>query len=68
MSAPEPPADTEFITKRELAKRLHKSTRCLEQWMTKGLIPYIKIERSVLFLWADVQEALRGLYREGGAK
>jgi excisionase family DNA binding protein len=58
----------EYLTKRELAKRLHKSTRCLENWAAKGLIPYIKVERSVLFPWADVQEALRGFYRKGGAR
>jgi excisionase family DNA binding protein len=63
-----PPAGTEYVTKREVAKRLGKSPRTIEHWVNQGILPYIKVERSVLFPWADVQEALRGFYRKGGAR
>lgn len=57
-----------YLTKRGLAERLHKSTRTIEHWACKGIIPSIKVQRSVLYPWADVQEALRAFYRKGGAK
>jgi excisionase family DNA binding protein len=58
----------ELITKDELARRLWKSKRTIELWVTKGILPSIKIQRSVLFPWGDVQDALRAFYRKGGAK
>ena len=52
-------ADTdELLTKRELAARLKKTPRCIEQWMRKRYLPYIKIGHTVLFRWRDVLEAL----------
>lgn len=58
----------EYLTKQGLAERLHKSTRCLENWVSQGILPVIRVNRSVLFPWADVQDALRAFYRKGGAK
>src|SRR5206468_10410331 len=48
----------ELLTKRELAARLKKTPRCIEQWMRKRYLPYIKISHTVLFRWKDVVEAL----------
>ena len=52
------PNDGELITKKELAARLHKSSRCIELWMKRRYLPYIKVGRSVLFSWPDVLKAL----------
>jgi hypothetical protein len=57
----EPPTtanDAELITKKELAARLHKTPRCIELWMRRRYLPYIKVGRSVLFHWPDVLKAL----------
>lgn len=49
----------EFLTKKEVAERLGRTPRCIELWMRRGLLPYIKISRSVYFRWPDVVEALQ---------
>src|SRR5687767_4317737 len=51
----------ELLTKRELAVRLKKTPRCVEQWMRRRYLPYIKIGHTVLFKWRDVLEALERL-------
>jgi hypothetical protein len=52
------PNDADLITKKELARRLHKTPRCIELWMRRRYLPYIKLGRSVLFNWPDVLKAL----------
>ena len=47
-----------LITKREVARRLRKTPRCIELWMRARYIPYIKIGRSVLFDWSAVLASL----------
>ena len=51
-------ATQDLITKAELARRLHKTPRCIEIWMRRRYIPYLKVGRSVLFQWRDVVIAL----------
>ena len=51
-------ASDSLDTKRELAARLRRSTRTVDDWMRKGKLPYIKIGKSVLFRWRDVLEKL----------
>jgi len=48
----------ELLTKQELAARLKKTPRCIEQWMRRDYLPYIKIAHTVRFKWHDVLEAL----------
>jgi hypothetical protein len=48
----------ELLTKQELAARLKKTPRCIEQWMRRGYLPYIKIAHTVRFKWHDVLQAL----------
>lgn len=48
-----------FLTKRELSLRLKKTPRCIENWMKRRYLPYIKIGHSVFFRWPDVIAALR---------
>ena len=52
-NGPEP-----FIKKEDIAKRLGKTVRCIDNWMARGLIPYFKIGRSVSFKWSDVEAHL----------
>lgn len=43
-----------YINKQELAKRMNKKLRTVDNWMRRGLIPYYKVGRSVLFKWSEV--------------
>ncbi len=52
-----------FITKEEVAKRLKKTVRTVENWQRKGILPFVKAERSVLFRWSDVVAHLEGNFR-----
>ena len=47
-----------FINKAEVAKRLNKKLRTVDNWMKRGLLPYFKIGRSVTFKWSDVEAHL----------
>jgi len=48
-------SDNEYITKTEMAARMHVSPRTIDAWMTKGLVPYRKIGRTVRFDWRMCQ-------------
>jgi excisionase family DNA binding protein len=48
-----------FIGKTEVARRLNKTIRTVDNWMNRGLLPYYKIGRSVEFKWSDVESHLR---------
>lgn len=54
--------DAEILNKREVAQRLRKTTRCIDSWMKSGRLSYIKIGRSVLFRWSDVQSDLNRFF------
>lgn len=54
-------AQRDLLTKRELAARLKKSPRCIEHWMRRRYLPYIKIGHTVRFRWGDILEALERL-------
>jgi excisionase family DNA binding protein len=47
-----------FIGKNEVARRLNKTLRTVDNWMQRGLLPYYKIGRSVVFKWSDVETQL----------
>jgi len=49
----------EVLTKKQLAPRLHVTIRTIENWQRRGVLPYVKVGKVVLFVWADVLEALR---------
>lgn len=46
--------NSELLSKPELAKRLKKTTRTIENWCAAGYLPYVKIGKSVLFRWDSV--------------
>ena len=47
-----------FINKREVARRLQKQVRTVDNWMKLGILPYYKIGRSVAFKWSEIESAL----------
>jgi len=61
--ANQPAASTEgLITKAEVARRLKKTPRTIEYWQKKGIIPFVKINQSVLFNWPLVVKHLETHY------
>lgn len=54
VSAPVEP----FIDKLEVGKRLGMRPRTVDDWMSRGLLPYYKVGRSVRFKWSDVESHL----------
>jgi excisionase family DNA binding protein len=60
----QPPATADgFIGKTEVARRLNKTLRTVDNWMKRGLLPYYKIGRSVSFKWSDVETHLKASCR-----
>jgi len=58
------PSGSPCITrKNELAKILQVSPRTVDNWMQKGLIPFLKINRVALFEPDEVIKALRQFER-----
>lgn len=54
------PAQPEgYIGKTEVARRLNKTIRTVDNWMKRGLLPYYKMGRSVSFKWNDVEAHLK---------
>ena len=47
-----------YISKAEVARRLNKRVRTVEDWMKRGVLPYYKIQRSVTFKWSEVDAHL----------
>ena len=58
---PAPLASTSegMLDKKELASRLKMTTRTVENWQRRGIIPYVKIGKIVRFCWADVLAHLK---------
>jgi len=48
-----------FIGKREVARRLGKTVRTVDNWMRRGMLPYYKCHRTVAFRWSEVQRFMR---------
>ena len=60
------PVPEPFINKPEVARRLNKEVRTIDNWMKAGIIPYYKISRSVSFKWSEVEACLRDTCLVGG--
>jgi hypothetical protein len=48
-----------FIDKVETSRRLDCGVRTLDSWMKRGLVPYYKISKRVMFRWSEVVVALQ---------
>lgn len=49
---------TGFLTKRQIAKLLQVTTRTIDDYMKKGILPFYKWSRIVRFRWDEVQASL----------
>jgi excisionase family DNA binding protein len=52
-----------FITKEEVARRMRKPVRTIENWMREHRIPFYRVGHSVRFRWSDVQVHFDRWYR-----
>lgn len=55
--------DDEFLTRKEVAFRLKQNVRTVDKWHRRGTLPKIKIGRSVLYKWSDVQSHIINNHR-----
>ena len=58
-----PPFPEGFIDKPEVARRLGKTVRTIDAWMRRGILPYYKPDRRVLFRWTDIEQHIIAHYR-----
>lgn len=52
------PGTGEWLTRRELAARLKKTPRTIDSYARKGFLPHIKVGRTIMFRWPDVEKYL----------
>ena len=57
-TAPFAPQVEPFINKPEVARRLNKTLRTVDDWMKRGILPHYKISRSVSFKWSEIERQL----------
>ena len=66
-NAVSPKAIEGWVKKADCAKHLNISVRTLNNWMTKGVIPYIRLgERRVFFKLSEVDEAINRRFKRNG--
>lgn len=54
-SNPAAPLLEAYIDKVEVARRLKKTPRTIDNYMKRGIVPYYKIRNSVYFKWSEVE-------------
>ncbi len=57
----------ELLSETEEAKRLRVHPRTMVNWRARGLVPYYKIGRRILYRSSDVDKVLEDRYRRGVA-
>jgi excisionase family DNA binding protein len=62
ITPPGNPSDV-MLNKRELAERLKMTVRTVENWQRRGVLPYVKVGKVVLFHWPDVVDFLKRNFR-----
>jgi len=55
-----------FMTKKQVAEHFQVCLRTIDTWMSKGYLPYYRLNRKVLFKLSDVHRHLDEKYRIGG--
>ena len=55
-----------FISKKEVARRMGRTTRCISKMMKKGMIPYYKFGYRRAFRWSEIQSHLAQTCRVEG--
>lgn len=64
-TTPQPGAEP-YINKREVAKRMGRTVRTVENMMRQGRIPYYRFDGRVSFRWSEIQSHLADTCRVGG--
>jgi excisionase family DNA binding protein len=52
-----------FIYKPEVARRLKKTIRTVDNWMKRGVLPYYKLGRTVAFRWSEIEAHMKLNFR-----
>ena len=52
-----------FIGKTEVARRLNKTVRTVDNWMARRILPYYKLGKTVAFRWSEIEAHLKENYR-----
>jgi len=47
-----------YINKREVGRRMGRTTRSVDNMMRRGMIPYYKLGYRVAFRWSEIQDHL----------
>ena len=55
-----------FIDKPEVARRLNKTVRTVDNWMARGILPYYRLGRTIAFRWSDIEAHMKANYRVAG--
>ena len=55
----------EWLTRREIATRLKKTPRTIDSYVRRGYLPCIRVARSILFRWSEVEKHLANNFRVG---
>ena len=55
-------AAPDYLTKKEVAERLRRTTRTIEHWMRLRKLPCFKINGQVTFHWPSVERHLQEHY------
>ena len=50
--------DDEILTQKQIAERLHKSVRTIQNWKASGQLPFTRIGNSILFHWGTCKKKL----------
>ena len=56
-----------YLAKPEAARLFGVSPRTLDSWMSRRLVPFYRIGRTIRFDPDDIQKHLQGNHRVGGA-
>lgn len=56
--APESLNSTGFLNEAEILRLVPVSRRTLGTWKARGIIPFVRIGRRIIYRWADVETAL----------
>jgi excisionase family DNA binding protein len=57
------PVPQRLLTKAQVASFVQCTTRCVDNWMKRGYLPYYKIGRCVRFRQADIEAHLKDHHR-----
>lgn len=65
--AASPKAMEGWVRKKDVAKHLNISVRTVDNWMSKGVLPHIRLgERGVFFKLSEVDEAVNRRFKRNG--